>query len=543
MADKIMLGGQEGIRAQEEYIEAQRKLLEALDTRKNRLFNPELLAMAQGFLAPTRTGGFGESLGMAAANLGKAEQQAALEQQELAKAKLGMAQSGLQLAQMKQRAKAFESLRGQPQQGGLPTSINAPAGPAAPSAPATPSAGALPVGAPSGGPAPLAQVSAVDTKQPVSAPLSGGIKVTGAQNRPNPAQILSLAELDPSISPLDALKLVQEMEDKNYQYNEKGAFNKSTGEFSPWPTSERAAYQYGGKTYDLPAGVVALLDSYDMSGDTVKRDELLKKFNISATGAPSARKSATETKAESESAIELARARVKSGEDERRAVMKSASTYPIQIAAVNALDKLAQAEDASKIFGVLERPGIIENSMKLIESGIGAGQFRLGIPAVRDVFKNVGESQATIDKARYAAGLIAELNVQARKIGRGEGEGTITDREQDLFAQTTITFEDNPATVRARAEMLRERANFQKAVAKKLSQDKNLTVEDFKLTDEYADLENKYIDTLSSLVDSFNQAKSGKRSTAKGAVSSGQSGKKAPIKVDPSQLTVEQNLE
>ncbi|NBS41006.1 MAG: hypothetical protein EBS73_17530 [Betaproteobacteria bacterium] len=46
---------------------ARQKLQEALEGR-NRLFDPVLLAMAQGFLSPTPTGKFGESL----ANVAKA---------------------------------------------------------------------------------------------------------------------------------------------------------------------------------------------------------------------------------------------------------------------------------------------------------------------------------------------------------------------------------------------------------------------------------------------------------------------------------------
>ena len=63
----------ETIAANRAYQDALSKLTDSLNSRKNRLFDPVLLAAAQGFLAPTQTGSFGESLGNAAAKIGAAE--------------------------------------------------------------------------------------------------------------------------------------------------------------------------------------------------------------------------------------------------------------------------------------------------------------------------------------------------------------------------------------------------------------------------------------------------------------------------------------
>jgi hypothetical protein len=55
--------GPDIVEANTRYQDALAKLTESLDNRKNRFFDPTLLAAASGFLAPTQTGGFGESLG------------------------------------------------------------------------------------------------------------------------------------------------------------------------------------------------------------------------------------------------------------------------------------------------------------------------------------------------------------------------------------------------------------------------------------------------------------------------------------------------
>jgi len=55
----------------ERYRQAQKTLAETYE-RRNQLFDPVLLAMAQGFLAPTKSGAFGESISNAAAQVGPA---------------------------------------------------------------------------------------------------------------------------------------------------------------------------------------------------------------------------------------------------------------------------------------------------------------------------------------------------------------------------------------------------------------------------------------------------------------------------------------
>ena len=83
----------------EDFLRIQDELEQALNNRRQ-LFDPVMLAMAQGFLAPTKTGKFGEALGNVAAQVGpaqQAEEKRMLEniamRRELAAAKLGAQQA------------------------------------------------------------------------------------------------------------------------------------------------------------------------------------------------------------------------------------------------------------------------------------------------------------------------------------------------------------------------------------------------------------------------------------------------------------------
>ena len=87
--------------ANEEYKKALEDMLTALDTRKNRLFDPQLLAMAQGFLAPSG-GSFFTAAGNAAELMNKSQLEQEKENREIAQAKLGLASQKVGLARQQE---------------------------------------------------------------------------------------------------------------------------------------------------------------------------------------------------------------------------------------------------------------------------------------------------------------------------------------------------------------------------------------------------------------------------------------------------------
>ena len=78
----------------DEVTKAQNAMIAALDARKNRI-DPGALALAAGFFSPTKTGTFGENLGMALGNLSKAQEQESTNSAAAAKMRYELAQSGL----------------------------------------------------------------------------------------------------------------------------------------------------------------------------------------------------------------------------------------------------------------------------------------------------------------------------------------------------------------------------------------------------------------------------------------------------------------
>lgn len=101
-----------GDEADQKYQQALNELMQRLDTRKNRLFDPTLLAMAQGFLTPGQTGSFGEALGNVAQRVGTVQQQQQKEDIDLAQMRLQVAQGAREQAARLKGQEAFRGILG-----------------------------------------------------------------------------------------------------------------------------------------------------------------------------------------------------------------------------------------------------------------------------------------------------------------------------------------------------------------------------------------------------------------------------------------------
>jgi hypothetical protein len=471
----------DAMKANLDYQEALARMQEALDARKNRMFDPEMLALASGFLAPTQTGGFGESLGYAAKNMREAQMQQEKEEREIAQAQLGLAGKGLELERMRQRDRQFESMMG-PQ--GAPK-------------------GALPTGAP-------------EAKGALPAPPKGfegteGIPVAP----PNPSfmtgrQYLGMARMDPSISPTAAMKEAQKMEMDRYQVREGGVQDLASGMYYPFPKGEtvkRQIFGYSGE-FNVDARTAALLDMYAANGDpryydlakrVVEGPKAPPKPGEKVAGAEGERmKSATEVEAERAAATESAKERAKAQEDERKRTIEAGSDAASRIGTYRQLERIASGPNAKAIFGIFERPGVFEQIGKLVESGIGNPKFTVGVPAIREIMTNAGLPQNLIDQSQLALSLMANVQLQMSRLQ--QGQGAVSDYERQLFGQAAITKTDNPQTILAKLDLLRARAEFDREVSKAARGYKG-NIDDFKLSPEYERMVSSYEDKLGAIID------------------------------------------
>lgn len=504
MAEKTSVGflpgnDPEAVLANLAYQDALMKMSAALDARKNRMFDPEMLALAQGFLAPTQTGGFGESLGYAAKNFREAQAQQEKEEQELAQARLGLASKGLEVERLRQRDRQFLNAMGEPP-GGLTT--GQPTG-ALPSGQTT--GGALPGNAPRG----FEGVQGIPVAPPNPNFMTG-------------RQYLGMARLDPSISPTTAIKDAQKMDMERFQVKEGGVQDLSTGMFFPFPKGEQVTRQIYGQPgeFKVDARTAALLDMYAANGDpryyevaerVVKGPKAPPKPGEKPEAKPSEAKptegkpagetrikSVTELEAEKAEATETAQQRARAREEERKKAIAQASDATARMGTYNMLGKIASSKEAPLIFGIFERPGLWPQIATLIESSIGVPGTTIGIPQIRKVMTNAGLPQELIDQSQFALSLMANIQLQISRLA--EGQGQVSDFERTLFGMAGITEKDNPQTILAKLDMLRSNAEFYQEQAKALRRFKG-NIDDFKLSDDYTDMVRRHEEKLANIVE------------------------------------------
>ncbi len=219
--------------ANEEYKKALEDMLTTLDTRKSRLFDPQLLALSKGFLAPNPSGSFFSALGNAADEAGKAQLEQEKEAREIAQAKLGLAGQKVGLARQQEGDTILnEWLQGQ--KAGR-TGFQSPGAPGAPRAPGA--VGAAPRGY---------QI----------APGNPGLM--------DPMEYIAMSRrfnADPSKIP-DLLKNADQMTRDRYKTTEKGTHDLGSGMFYPAPGTgmvEVTLAGVPGKTFKVPENVAVQL--------------------------------------------------------------------------------------------------------------------------------------------------------------------------------------------------------------------------------------------------------------------------------------------
>jgi hypothetical protein len=497
-------------------LDAQRRVAEKLEERENRLFDPTMLAMAQGFLAPTKTGSFGESLGNVAAAVGPAQAAEEKRIMDMAKMRLEMAQQGVQTeiqqkqAELKQRlinedlgpdspyAKPPVATQVAPK----PTPVAAPAG-------ALPSAPAVQPPAPAGAPAPLSSAQPVaQPAAPQPAPQPAPQAPEGPVGTPLfPAQPEGFSPqekmdykrgLAAGKDPYEIRKDIMEARRKNMVVNPAGTVgvNVLTGQkfgFDPTPTD---TYIYGYGNYKIPATYATMLGEAQQNPD--KYAELAKMIvfgpqaksaqpstpNATPTGAaPAGAPAQRPTTAQAEA--NAAALKVESEEDAKSAAARTtaaknlfAPAIETRIVAQSAKD-LVNQEGGKLVMGIFEKPTVSAALAKMIDEGkftpIG---FRDSMVAANVAFSvpqkpNENNEQYTerkqqiLDRYYQTATQVARAKFEASKLA--QGQGAFSDGERKLFADTTLSMKDSVSTINKKADMLIERANFAQDMSREMS--------------------------------------------------------------------------
>lgn len=488
----------EAARANVAYQQALNRMQQALDARQGRFFDPELLAIAQGFLTPGQTGSFGEGLGFAAGNLRQAQAQQEKEEREIAQAQLGLATQGLELERQRGRERTAREMFG--------------LGPTTPGAPA----GGLPTSGPRG---PLSSPAA-----PPGFSVSMGVRTM----EPNPAfenrrnQYIQAA-IARGTDPADIIKDLAKLDENRFIKSESGIQDLGSGLFFHTSTKlePKQVFTRDGKEVEIRVtpGQAAKLDELAGAGNPAYYDFLDRirqapprtraepgkpgepgKAEGEPEGRPATMRSTEELEQDRQYRAQRGQLSAKEQSDEAQNWYKRGNDSSSLIDDIRVIQGIFDPRNKySKVLtGVFERGDIGSQVGTLIESGILGESLK---ESARKIATNAGLKDDAITQFQVAVSRMADLKLKASRIM--EGQGTITEAERRLIAESVINITDTPKTVLAKAEYLAARARFETQRAEMLREfrDDRRDYNDFVRSKEYKELKKNYENELERIVE------------------------------------------
>lgn len=466
-----------GDETEQKYQEALSQLMERLDTRKNRMFDPTLLAAAQGFLTPGQTGSFGEALGNVAQKVGAAQQQQGKEDIDLAQMRLQVAQGAREQAGRLKGQEAFRGLLGGQGAVGAP-GAEPPAG-QAPKARSITMEDALRYAAAFPEQKEMAKllVDAVKFNSDRFKPMQNGSIFDTVTERfldiPIPGQTASEYYI-PELGESRTLKMTPSQYSKYQEARAAGVGRDWVADFTS-PT--------GGK----------------------------KATPASELPPP---KSESERAAQAAAATELATKGATSEAQRTNAVMEAGRAARGLVPIYDSMLTSVRKPGMEKVMGVLERGDIQSAIGSLIEEAFRVGNFSIGVPAIRKVLAQSNVDQKIIDEAAQLGQMMAMTQFQQRQ---GLGSGTsVSNFEQQMVNAMGPSFADTVSSFEKKVRFMRESDQFKIELAKAIKQ-KNTTYDKFEDTKEFEQMFDAYRKRVEGIVRGGGMPSAQQRPAAPGA--------------------------
>lgn len=454
--------------AVKKYRDAQVALQEAL-TNRQQLFDPVLLAMAQGFLAPTKTGSFGESIANVAGAVAPAQAAEEKRAREIAQIKAELAAQELGMTRQARGEQEFQSAVSR--LGGQGVSPGAPSG------------------------APGAAAAEQQFRPLTEADVAKIAAIPGMESRAKILGDMLKSQRDRFAISMQGIVFDRDTQ----QYLNLPIPGQKQEEFTtPYGSFKMTPYEY---------------DQYRRAEEEGKGQQWIESFrrpggmtraqapSVTAGAAPAAGAPGRPTIVESEARAAAAKTEAEAGAKSRaeqttqvRAAGKAAlGLLPIY----DRMEVLLKAPGMDQVLGVLERGDVISALGSLAEEAVRVGTFSVGIPAIRKIVAQTGAPQDVIDRAAELGQLLAITQFEQRK---GLGSGTsVSNFEQQMVNAMGPNMTDTLRSFNQKLNFLREKARFENDLAASLRKSK-MQYEDFEDTEEFKKLFGDYQRRVTNIV-------------------------------------------
>ena len=456
------------LQTQRNALDAQTELLlTRLNERQNRLLNPVLLGAAAGFLKPTTTGSFGESLGYAMANTADELNKEFTRDQATEKLKQELMEKQMEQAQLRARQSFLMSKlspQGVPTPSGPLTSISTPTGAASQRTPGAPMAAqaAGQVAAALGSAGRGLSITSEDIKQ---------------ANLFDPSGKDAKFFTDLMKAEIDREKMLQETDPHRIVEVD---FGPLIGAPKKIPYSTYIKWLEIHNSGDRAAELKFFYDR-----NWIKRPPGAKPGDEP----PDAAQRALEAK------VVEAR-RTKQVEEESVRIGKLENNFETSRDFINAARGMRELATSNKrALDLMNDDGVATAVMRAAKAGIQAGQFgSISVPT--DVlYQGVKLSKEDREALQLFAQEYAKLTVQFRKAARVPGEGATTEREGDLYAALGALPTDTARVIRMKSEFIETKGKYDQEVFRawnKFSKDPRNSYRDFLASGELQAIKEAY---------------------------------------------------
>jgi hypothetical protein len=448
----------------QEYRNQQKMLMDSLVNRKQ-LFDPTLLAMAQGFLSPTKTGSFGEVLGNVASQIAPVQQQEEKRAQDIAKMRFDMAQQNFQMNRKDQATRML--FPGQPQ-------------------------GQAPDGEPGAAVSPVAGVTGAAVPKPPALAQYGHI---------TPELALRLGAVDPELGKqamqyIEAVNARQKLAQDAVKPTERGVFQVDPskpggGTFTPAPGRPTVSrFLPGTGSVDLTEQDAEKFDSVrdvlSNTPDDPAAQRELSRIVSKYRGAPKAGTpgpmSPAEAELEKKRKETLLASDMKSDAERKQELINKSVLASNRLPSLSSLEQFAQSPEAGKLLGVFEGSTLGQAIAKMAEPTM---------PQIREAFTQYGLPEGIKSNQGFALQQTALINSEIRKITRAPGEGAQSDLENKMALAAGLDKADTPGAFLKKVRFLKAQAEFQRDLGREFNKS-NATPTEFMLSDKYDNLLQTY---------------------------------------------------
>ena len=457
----------------------------SLDDRKNRMFDPVLMQAAAGFLKPTKTGSFGESLGYAAEGAGAAAEREAVFQRENQKLEMELLGKEQELRQQLGGDQLISGLLGLPKVGGAPV----PAGGAV-----TTPTGQLRV---PGTASPVDVATATSPQQVLNAAAQNRIKITDdvllLASRVAPKMLPTLQEIRKAQNEEEKIQIDRE----KLGQDKRKVIPRGLRTEREMNVDEYAKYKAALDQYFVDGDEQKLLAFYDKNGylesEQVRSRKIPKAGETTAPISPA--RSASEQKAEEETATKTAAGRAEAAE-------KMASRLGLQAEAAFensniAQDMIGYAKNNPLVFDIMNRPGLGNAIARAVQEGANAGNFNINLPA--STIKQYELSGNDLTALQMFMQKSAQLQSRGRQLNRTPGEGATSDYETKLLGGIYALPSDSQRAIILKSDALILQGKFDEERFKlwnQKSKQSGYTYNDFLVDDDFKALKADYRKTL-----------------------------------------------